>query len=338
MKAISLLSGGLDSTLATKLIKEQGIGVLAVNFTSPFCLCGGRPEPGCRHKAVEMAAQLGVELKLVSLSEEFIEDVKRPKYGYGSTMNPCIDCRIMKFKAAKKIMIETGASFIVTGEVLGQRPMSQNKRAIELIEKESGLGGLVVRPLCAGAIEPSLPEKNGWVKRDKFGSITGRSRQGQLKLVEELRIESYACPAGGCLLTDKNFGQKVKDLIDSGMFDMASAKLFRYGRYFSIGRKFKLSVGRNKEENDVIKNLAGHGDLLIMAREKGPVAVGRGKISAEAVRAAVRICAHYCRHEAGASFDCAVIPAETAFYMVKEKVLPNEIEKYLLTATGPANK
>lgn len=328
MKAISLLSGGLDSTLATKLIKEQGIEVLALNFTSPFCLCGGKPKQGCKHKAAEMAEQIGVPLKLASLGEEFIEAVKNPKYGHGSGMNPCIDCRIMKFKAAKKVMEETGASFIVTGEVLGQRPMSQNSRAMFLIEKESGLDGLIVRPLCAKVLEPSIPEQKGWVSRDKFHGIEGRSREGQLQLVEELKIENHACPAGGCLLTDKNFSVKVRDLIDSGMFNLENAKLFKYGRYFSVNRHFKLAIGRNEQENSVIKHLAKKGDLLITTAEKGPTAIARGKLTPDAIRGAIRICAHFSKYEKAITFDCCIPPDENAVYRIEEKIPAPEIEQF----------
>jgi tRNA U34 2-thiouridine synthase MnmA/TrmU len=330
MKAISLLSGGLDSTLATKLIKEQGIEVLALNFTSPFCLCGGKPKEGCRHKAVEMAEQIGVPLKLVSLGEEFIEIVKNPEHGRGSGMNPCIDCRIMKFRVAKKIMEETGAGFIVTGEVLGQRPMSQNSRAMSLIEKESGLDGLIVRPLCAKALPPSIPETKGWVDRNRFYDIEGRGRKGQLKLVDELKIENHACPAGGCLLTDKYFSLKVKDLIDSGMFTLENAKLFKYGRYFPIGMHFKLAVGRNEQENKIIKNFAGHGDLLIEAQSKGPVALGRGKITPGNLRAALDICAHFSKYADFAAFDCSILPDETAIYKIEKKINSADIGRFRL--------
>jgi tRNA U34 2-thiouridine synthase MnmA/TrmU len=314
MKAISLLSGGLDSTLATKLIMEQGIEVLALNFTSPFCQCGGKQKEGCRHKAVEMAEQLGVKLKIASLGEEFIAAVGNPKYGHGSGVNPCIDCRILKFKAAKKIMEEEGASFIITGEVLGQRPMSQNNRAMSLIERESGLSGYIVRPLCAKVIEPSVPEQKGWVDREKFHGIEGRSRKSQLKLVDELKIENHACPAGGCLLTDKNFSAKVRDLIDSGMFTLENTRLFKYGRYFSLDRHFKLVVGRNEQENTVIKNMARHGDLLIECAGKGPTAVARGKIYPDLLREALKKTAHYCRRGERVVLNCRILPDETAVY------------------------
>jgi tRNA U34 2-thiouridine synthase MnmA/TrmU len=310
MKAVSLLSGGLDSTLATKMIKEMGIEVIALNFTSPFCQCGGKKKDGCKHKAVEMAEQIGVELKMINPSEEFIEVIKNPKHGYGSGANPCIDCRILKFRLARKYMDEIGASFLVTGEVLGQRPMSQNARAMRIIENESGNQGMILRPLCAGVMEPSIPEQKGWVDRSKLRSIEGRGRGDQLDMVEEFRIVNHACPAGGCLLTDKHFAAKVMDLIASGMFNVANSKLFVFGRYFSISKKFKLAVGRNAQENAVIKNFASAGDLLIDAASKGPTALGRGEINDGDTRTALKIIAHYCRKEEPQDVKYSIFPGE----------------------------
>jgi tRNA U34 2-thiouridine synthase MnmA/TrmU len=310
MKAVSLLSGGLDSTLATKMVKEMGIDVIALNFTSPFCQCGGKHKDGCKHKAVEMAEQLGVELKMINPSAEFIEVIKNPKHGYGSGANPCIDCRILKFKLARKYMDEIGASFLVTGEVLGQRPMSQNARAMRIIENESGNQGMILRPLCAGVMEPSIPEQKGWVDRTKLRSIEGRSRGAQLDMVEEFKIVNHACPAGGCLLTDKNFAAKVFDLIGSGMLDVDNSRLFVFGRYFSISKKFKLAVGRNAQENAVIKNFAAAGDLLIDAASKGPTAVGRGEMAEGDLEKALAVVAHYCRKEEPQDMKYIIMGAE----------------------------
>ena len=310
MKAISLLSGGLDSTLATRMVKDQGIQVIALNFTSPFCLCGGKHKDGCKHKAAEMAEQLGVELKMMNTSAEFIEIIKNPKYGYGSGANPCIDCRILKFKTAKKYMEEIGASFIITGEVLGQRPMSQNRRAMDIIEKESGLDGLIVRPLCAGAMKPSIPEEKGWIDREKLMSITGRSRLKQLEMVDKFRIENHACPAGGCLLTDKYFSLKVMDLIKSDMFDLANARFFVYGRYFPVAKDFKLAVGRNEAENRVLKNFASTGDFIIESESRGPTAVGRGCVTQENISISLGLVSYYCKKDPGQNMKYGVIPGE----------------------------
>jgi tRNA U34 2-thiouridine synthase MnmA/TrmU len=310
LKAVSLLSGGLDSTLATKIIKDMGIEVIALNFTSPFCQCGGKHKDGCKHKAQEMAEQLGVELKMLNNSAEFIEIIKHPKYGYGSGANPCIDCRILKFKTAKKYMEEIGASFIITGEVVGQRPMSQNRRAMDIIEKDSGLDGLIVRPLCAGHMKPSIPEEKGWIDRSKLMSIEGRSREKQLDLVDEFKIENHACPAGGCLLTDKNFSMKIKDLRKSDMLNLNNARLFVYGRYFAVTDKFKMAVGRDEAENKIVMNFASPGDLLIIPSSKGPTAIGRGDVNEENIQKALGIIAHYCKKDKEQELNYSVLPGD----------------------------
>ncbi len=203
IKAVSLISGGLDSGLATRLMLELGVELVALNFRSPFCLCNKRG--GCSFEAKNLSDRLGIGLKVVSVFDEFVEIVKNPPHGYGSNLNPCIDCRILMFKTAKKFMQEIGASFIVTGEVLGQRPMSQKSPTLRLIEKESGLEGLILRPLSAKLLPETIPEKNGWVNREKLLSISGRGRKEQISLVKEFEMGDYPCPSGGCLLTDPCF-------------------------------------------------------------------------------------------------------------------------------------
>lgn len=330
MKAISLLSGGLDSTIATKLIKEQGIDVIALNFKSPFCLCDGKKTSGCKHMAVEMARQLGVPIKVIYLGEEYLEIVKNPKYGYGSGINPCIDCRILKYKKAKEFMKEVGASFIVSGEVLGQRPMSQNLKAMQIIEKESGLECLIVRPLCAKVLPESLPEKNKWVDRSKFYEITGRSRKEQLKLTKDLQIIDYACPSGGCLLTDKYYSFKIKDLIESDMFNLENIKFFNYGRYFKISKKFKLIVGRNESENNVIKSLMKNNDVLFLPDGKGPIAIGRGVFNEDIIKISAQICAYYCKFEKEIKIKAVKLQDTVGEYIFNDKKCFEFINKFSL--------
>ena len=192
-KAIALMSGGLDSTLAVRLIKEQGIEVVALNFKSPFCLCDGKASEGCKSHAKNAAEQLGIEVKVIHKGLDYMDVVRSPRHGYGSAINPCVDCRIYTFNTAKRYMEEVGASFIVTGEVLGQRPMSQRKDPMFLIERESGLEGLIVRPLSAKRLPPTIPEKLGILDREKFLSIEGRSRKEQIKVADDYRIEDYPC-------------------------------------------------------------------------------------------------------------------------------------------------
>jgi tRNA U34 2-thiouridine synthase MnmA/TrmU len=203
MKAIALLSGGLDSTLAAKIVLDLGIELEALNFLTVFCTCTNKGET-CLASQKAVSA-LGIPLKVLNVSEAYLPVVKNPKHGYGSNMNPCIDCRIFMLKKAKAYMEEIGASFIVTGEVLGERPMSQRRDSMRLIEKEAGLDGLILRPLSAKLLPASIPEKEDWVDREKLLKIQGRSRKPQIHLADHYGIRDYPCPAGGCLLTDPVF-------------------------------------------------------------------------------------------------------------------------------------
>src|SRR4030042_6592909 len=207
--ALGLLSGGLDSSLAVKLILDQGLDVEALNFVSPFCLCG---KGGCG--AAQVAKNLHVPLKTISVGEEYLKIVRKPRFGYGKNINPCIDCRIFMLKKAKKYAKETGASFIFTGEVLGQRPMSQQLHTLGIIEEKARLKGKIVRPLSAKLLPPTEAEKKGLIRRDKFLEIEGRARKTQLRLARELSVTDYSCPSGGCLLTYREFASKLKDLFD----------------------------------------------------------------------------------------------------------------------------
>jgi tRNA U34 2-thiouridine synthase MnmA/TrmU len=249
-KAISLLSGGLDSTLATKLMVEQGVEVIALHFTSPFCTCskGGH---GCGIQALRSADELGVKVMVRSKGMEYLEIVKSPKHGYGKNMNPCIDCRIFILKETRKVMDEIGASFVITGEVLGQRPMSQHRSAMRRIEKESGLEGLILRPLSAKHFDPTLPEIEGIIDREKLLGITGRGRKLQYELVEAFNLKEFSCPGGGCLLTDPIFARKLKDLfVNNPDFTMKDVVLLKTGRHFRLGAYTKLILGRNQNENE----------------------------------------------------------------------------------------
>ncbi|RMF31108.1 MAG: DUF814 domain-containing protein [Candidatus Nitrosothermus koennekii] len=291
-KAVALLSGGLDSTLAVKIMKEQGFDVKALAIKTPFCDfdCGH----GCGFKVMEVADRLGVDIKTAYLGDEYLEMLKNPKHGYGSGMNPCIDCRAMMFKLAKEYMEEIGAEFVITGEVLNQRPMSQNKKALKIIEKEAELEGKVLRPLSAKNLEPTEVEKKGIVDRDKLLSIKGRSRKIQFKLAEELGIIEYPNPAGGCLLTDPQFSRRVRDLFEhNDKPSINDIELLKVGRHFRIDNA-KLIVGRNKDENEKIEALALKDDILLEARDyKGPIGLVRGSIDEEGLRLAASIVLRY---------------------------------------------
>lgn len=251
IKAIALFSGGLDSTLAMKLIIDQGIDVLAININTGF----GSTKDRLEHMQ-SMCNQVGAELKIIDIESEFLQDVLfDPKHGYGKNFNPCIDCHAKMFSVAKRVMESEGASFLISGEVLGQRPMSQNRDAMQMVLDESNCDGLLLRPLSAKALAPTIAEINGWVDRDRLEEIVGRSRDRQLELVKEIGLENFESPGGGCLLTDENFAKKMFDFIKHDVFEVRDIPVMKYGRHLRLPDGAKLVVGRNKDENTHLQNI-----------------------------------------------------------------------------------
>ena len=293
MKAIALLSGGLDSTIAARVMMEQGVELEALNFMTVFCTCTNRGATClASQKAVET---LGIPLKVFNVSEEYLGVVKHPQHGYGRNMNPCIDCRIFMLKKAQAYMEESGAVFIVTGEVLGQRPMSQRKDAMHLIEKEAGLEGLILRPLSAKVLTVTIPEREGWVDRERLLNISGRSRKPQIELADHYGIHDYPCPAGGCLLTDPGFAKRMKDLmVYDPKFSLNDVHLLKMGRHFRFSNGVKLVVGRNEEENQKIQTFAQGEDILLKVSSfPGPLSLLRGKLNEGDIEKAAAITVHY---------------------------------------------
>jgi tRNA-uridine 2-sulfurtransferase len=247
VKALGLLSGGLDSTLAVKLILEQGIDVEAINFTTPFCLCR---KGGCG--ASEAAKTFNIPLKHVNAGTDYLRIVRNPRFGYGKNLNPCVDCRIFMLKKAKKYAKQIGAKFIFTGEVLGQRPMSQHKGALDLIEREAGLEGKILRPLSTKLLPETQAEAEGFVDKESLRDIRGRSRKRQIEMTKEFNITNYPCAAGGCLLTDREFAGKLRDLFEhKKRVTVKEVNLLNVGRHFRFGEN-KIIVGRNEAENGVL--------------------------------------------------------------------------------------
>ncbi len=284
IKAVGLLSGGLDSTLAAQLMLEQRIDVFAINFTSPFCTCTPK-SAGCAAVVTAVRGLGGVNLKQVALRDDYLEMVQNPKHGYGSAMNPCIDCRIMKIKKAGQYMRKIDAAFLFTGEVLGQRPMSQRRAALEVIDQESGYSGFILRPLSARHFEPTIPEIKGWVDRNKLLAISGRSRKTQISLASEKGIQDYPCPAGGCLLTDKNFGDKMRDYFDhTEKPHIRDISLLKIGRHFRLADGDKVVVARNQQECKMLENLSSNDyHLLIPINFTGPNVLLQGNALESAV-------------------------------------------------------
>ncbi len=333
MKAIALLSGGLDSTLAAKLVLDQGIELEAINFITLFCTCTSRGS-SClaSQKAVE---NLKIPLKVFNVSQEFLEVVKHPKHGYGSNLNPCIDCRIFMLKKAKAYMEFSGASFIVTGEVLGQRPMSQRRETMRLIEKEAGLEGLILRPLSAKFLPITIPEREGWVDRERLLNIQGRSRKPQIYLAKQLGIKDYPCPAGGCLLTDPGFSKRLKDLMAYyPEFTLHDVHLLKFGRHFRLSPEVKLIVGRNEEENQKIRTFSQEGDILLkLANLPGPLSLLRGKIKQEEIEKAAAITVRYSKGKGMGEVEilCEMVGKEESYSLYGSALLDEEIEKYIIS-------
>ncbi len=308
MKALVLFSGGLDSLLAAAVLQRQGITVVPVYFHTPF----SRAEKLQRIGA--FARELGeVKLCVRELKEEFLDLIRRPSHGFGSQMNPCIDCKILMLRRTKELLSEEEASFVVTGEVLGQRPMSQNRQALALIEKESGLQGFLLRPLCAQLLEETIPEKNRWVRREELYAFSGRGRNQQFELAHRLGIREYAQPAGGCLLTEEGFSRRLRDLVDQDELTLERAQLLLVGRHFCLGPKVRLIVGRDERENDTLLSAVSRASFVFMppADAAGPVGLGFGQFSETQEALAASIVARYCDHAAGSPVPVQMRRAET---------------------------
>ena len=266
MKAVSLLSGGLDSQLAVCLIKEQGIEVVGVNFTTSF-FKGDENLP-------EVADNLGIKLEVFPVQDEYIEKVlQNPVYGYGKNLNPCIDCHAFMLKKAGFYMQDINARFLVTGEVVGQRPMSQNKSSLNAVDKLSGFRGLIVRPLSAKLLPVSIPENKGWIDRDKLLDISGRGRKQQIELAKKYSLREYPTPAGGCLLTDTNYAKRLQKILSNQVVKPENLDILGIGRHFYFDTTL-LVVGRNHSENLKIENIAAQKDLLLKVLDRpGPLGI-----------------------------------------------------------------
>jgi len=288
-KGLVLFSGGLDSILAVRLLQEQGVALAGVHYIHVFTPSGAGDE------AKRAAERLGLALHVEDISDQLLRLVERPPHGYGSGANPCIDCRILQFRRAVELMRTTEAGFLVTGEVLGERPMSQRRDAMRLIEKEAGVAGRVVRPLSARLLEETIPEREGWVRRDGLLAISGRSRRPQLELAARYGITEFPGPAGGCLLTDPGFAARMHDLLAcQERCTLNDVALLKVGRHFRLDPSTRLVVGRQKMENEAIERLARPGDLLLEAiGYPGPTALMRGANQDGALRAAASITLRY---------------------------------------------
>ena len=268
-KALILFSGGLDSMLAVEILRKQGIYCEGLFFDSPFWDL---------EKPREKAKNISLKLNIIKLGDDYLKIIKKPKFGRGKHINPCLDCRIFMLKMAKNFMKLKKFDIIATGEVLGQRPMTQNKKSFNFIEKKSGFSQKILRPLSAKRMLETIYENRGLVNRKKLFDFQGRSRKSQMALAKKWKIKSYPTPSGGCLLTEEKFSNRLKELFEKyPRCQIEDAELLKFGRHF-WEEKIKIVVGRNDEENKKLKKLARANDILLELKKiPGPITLIRGK-------------------------------------------------------------
>ncbi|MGR9099272.1 MAG: tRNA (5-methylaminomethyl-2-thiouridylate)-methyltransferase [Gammaproteobacteria bacterium] len=303
-KAVALISGGLDSMLAAKVILEQGIQVEGINFFTGFCVEGhthairkkekAKPK---RNNSLWVAEQLGIKLHIVDVIEEYKDVLINPKHGYGAHMNPCLDCKIFMVNKAKQWIEENGFDFIITGEVIGQRPMSQRKQTMPVVARESGADDLLLRPLCAKNLPETLPEREGWVDRNKLYDFSGRSRKPQMALAKKFGFEDYAQPAGGCcFLTDENYSVKLVDLWTargSKQYDLDDVMLLKVGRHLRPRPNFKMIIAREEGETRFLQGYKNAFTHMISVSHSGPLVLIDGDPGDDDLELAARITARY---------------------------------------------
>lgn len=347
MKAVGMISGGLDSTIAACLMQRLGIEVLGVNFSTGFCLTdhqrlianfspadSKRRSKKLRNEALRAGSDLRFPVEIIDISAEYLPVVTNPKYGYGSAMNPCIDCRIFMLSRAKKYMEEVGGSFVFTGEVLGQRPMTQHRNTLALIARQSGLGGLLMRPLSAKLLSPTIPETEGWVKRDELLDIHGRGRTTQMELADAWGIDDYPQPAGGCcFLTDHNFARRLKDLLDHrphAELHHQDFVLLKIGRHMRLSERTKLILGRDQGENEYIERFLSAYPQIKPDSIPGPTGVFQGTPSCPDIELAAGIAAHFAAPASQARVTFSISGLNDPLTVEADPLPPERIEPFRL--------
>jgi tRNA-specific 2-thiouridylase len=278
IKAISLFSGGLDSILATRLVMDQGVEVEAIQFVTPFFNYDVLDDVEAHRK--RMLAKFGINVVVEDISTGYLQLLHNPAHGFGKNFNPCIDCKIMMFSRAKQLLAERGASFLISGEVLGQRPMSQRRDTMNVIERDSGTRSILLRPLCAQLMEETEPELRGWVDRSKLLRMSGRGRSAQIALAAEYGIDDFPAPAGGCLLADPILSQRIKQLYSSEVvlksadISVSDVRVLLVGRQFILPGGGWLILGRDEKDNDKLARLVQKEDAVLLMEEwPGPMAI-----------------------------------------------------------------
>jgi tRNA U34 2-thiouridine synthase MnmA/TrmU len=303
-KAVALISGGLDSMLAARVVQDHGVHVEGINFFTGFCVEGhthairrkdaARPK---RNNALWVAEQLGIRLHIIDVIEEYKDVVINPKHGYGAHLNPCLDCKGFMVKKAREWMEENGFDFIITGEVLGQRPMSQRRDTFPIVARESGANDRLLRPLCARLLAPTLPEREGWVDRERLYDFNGRSRKPQIELAENYGLHDYAQPAGGCcFLTNEQYSLKIMDLWRTRGrrdYEFDDIMLLKIGRHIRPRPHFKLIVGREEGENKFLEGYKNRYTAFRTISHSGPLALLDGTANEDDLQLAARLIARY---------------------------------------------
>lgn len=339
-KAVALISGGLDSMLAARVMLDQGIHVEGINFYTGFCVEGhthairkkDKAKPK-RNNALWTAEQLGIKLHIIDIVEEYKEVLLNPQHGYGANMNPCLDCKIFMVQKALEWMEKHGFDFIITGEVVGQRPMSQRSDTMPVVARESGALDRLLRPLCAKNLNPTLPEREGWVDRDKLFGFSGRSRKPQMELANHYGIEEYAQPSGGCcFLTDESYSRKLVDLWQARgerKYELDDIMLLKVGRHIRPRPHFKLIIGREEGENNFLEGYRKQFVHMYSTSHNGPLVLVDGRLDNEVdLLLAARITARYCRVPHGEQAMIEVVYPDESKRQLTVEPLP-EVEQKL---------
>jgi len=320
MKALALYSGGLDSLLAMKVVKDQGIKVVAINVNIGFGSTTDRSE-----YMKNMCDQIGVELQILDLRELYLDEVLfDPKYGYGKNFNPCIDCHGFMFRHTGKLLEKFNADFMISGEVLGQRPKSQRKEALTQVKELSDYDDLIVRPLCAKLLEPSLPEREGWIDREKLLDINGRNRQRQLNMAKEIGLQNFESPGGGCLLTDEQFSNRLRDFVDHDELKVEDIDSLKAGRHLRLPDGAKLIIGRHKEDNEKLQAITSKKYYHIRLQDAtGPYSLIDKKASKEEMQLAAQFIISYGKTELDKTYSVKFFDEDTQID-IKGKKLPTK--------------
>ena len=340
-KAVALISGGLDSLLAAKIIKDQGVHVEGINFFTGFCVEGHthairkqKSDKPKRNNALWCAEQLDIKLHIIDVIEEYKDVLLNPQYGYGKNMNPCLDCKIFMVKKAKDWAIENGFDFIITGEVIGQRPMSQRKATMPIVQEKSGINDLLLRPLSAKNLPETLPEREGWVDRSQLFDFSGRNRRPQMSLANEYGFLDYATPAGGCcFLTDKQYSDKLVDLWKGRgdrKYDFDDIMLLKIGRHIRPASNYKIIISREEGENMFLQGYMNQFISIKVISCGGPIALIDGAPTEDDIKFAAQLVVRYSQ---GRDHDSVVVEIKKGKSDIKpyelsvKPLLQNDIRK-----------